>query len=191
MTNILEGIQYREPMLKFPHWNPRDPYSINDTYGDWQDIPEGLVTFGDKTQLRAKPTFSYDVSVESSVTYTTYKSKDAAMSAIANLIATGERVSIVPSTKIADITNFQSRKLQYYISVPNAQWIDLAGLGSVLTLPGKVKFRVRPDYYHVVDSIDPVSRGSVSFHDVDELAKYVDNRIRTNGLDFSVKKVKY
>lgn len=185
MTNILEGVQFREPLIKFPHWNPKDPYVLNDTYGDWTNVPEGKVSFSKGIQLRCKPSVSYKVTILSSTTI--HKDKNAAMSVVAQALESN-KTAMISAVEGALLTIGPDRKLQYKTGTSKWQGITIA---SSFTVDATYTFRIRPDFYHIVDSTDPISRGSLDFHDIEDLAKYVDNRIRTNGMDFRVTKVKY
>lgn len=188
MTNILEGVQFREPNPKFPHWNTTDEYARTETYGIWQDVPEGRVQFSAKTQLRSKPTFNYKVTANGKST--TFNHKDEAMSAVAQNIFNGYETIIHPIESVYPKIIGADRKLQHRNNT-GGTWIDVT-IGTPFTCTAALTFRIRPDFYHVVDSAEsPRIMGSVKFHDVDELAKYVDNRIRTEGVDFTVRKVKY
>ena len=186
MTNILEGVQFREPNAKFPHWNRTDEYARTETYGIWQDVPAGRVEFSAKTQFRSKPVLSFRVTTQGSTT--THQDKDAAMSFVAQSIHNGYDVSIVCMPSPTPTIIGPDRKLQ--CTDQKGAW-HFVTISSTFTLDTNSTFRIRPDFYHTVDTHDPLIKGTVSFHDIEELAKYVDKRIRTDGVDFTVRKVKY
>jgi hypothetical protein len=187
VTNILAGVQFCAPHAKFPHWNPQDPYVLNDTYSDWQDVPAGTVSFSKGTKLRAKPSPSYEVFL-SDGTSSKFRTKDSAMSEVARALEIGRTAKIVT---VNDRINSMGteRKLQY--KTPSMDGWSNFSVSSPFTLQTSYTFRIRPDHYHRVTTISGNTAADIEFFDIDALTKYVDNRIRTNGLDFKVIKVKY
>lgn len=182
MTYLLEGLQYRA--------STEHNQSFRDTGKDWLDIPEKMISFPAHTQFRIKPLTTYQVSV--SLNTTTHTDIAVVHKVTANLLEQGQsyQVSVFDKTPAWTRTNLQFRQPD---SASKSEWQDATKLlgANPLRMTYATEFRQRPDHYHVVDTLDTVVRGSVVFHDIEELAAYVDKRIRTNGLDFKVSKVKY
>jgi len=188
--NILAGLQFSTKMPGMPDFLGRK----TDTWSNWVDTDGKVTSYPANTKFRVKPSFGYTVSSQKGIAAIQdsfdFNDKDAMMKHVATKLDGGFRISISPTPHEQSITAVVAgRNIQYRLGKDN--WTTLYGIATELVFSGPLKFRIRPDFYHVVDSLDPVSKGSISFHDIDDLAKYVDDRIRTNGLDFSIKKVWY
>lgn len=183
MTNFLAGMQYADRKKPFPSWND----SPSDVYYMWKDVTDPNIVFASGTRIRMKPEYDYHLVVNDGGPMH-FGHKDTLMTAVARHVLNGDTVKIssAPSTRSAKIKNLQANTMDR-----NGDWQDYSLGASPLVVSRPMVFRIRPDHYHIVDSIDPINKGSLDFHDIEKLAKYVDNRIRTNGLDFSVRKVKY
>lgn len=184
MTNPFKGMQYADRRKNFPSWNDKD----SDVYYEWKDVEQADMVFATSTRIRMKPETVYHLHVagNSQVFY----NKDTLMSAVASHVVKDQEIRIVPGVSPLATISVPKLQMKRY-GVDSGDWTDIKVGSSPIVLNYATVFRIRPDYYHVVDSIDPINRGSVAFYDIDKLANYVNNRIRTNGLDFSVKKVKY
>jgi hypothetical protein len=186
--NILAGLQVatQKPSMHgtyVPTWSAFSPAA------------SGVVKFSGPTRFIADSVITFEVTYyHDNISNTdTFSSKDKAFDFMGNKLEDGYSVScrkreLTPA--IDDV--IKGRKLQYRVlsGVFNNNWNDLTRMSNELTFNGGVEFRIRPDYFHVVTTIS-ITSGSITFEDIEDLAKYVDKRIRTNGLDFYVRKVKY
>lgn len=178
MTYFFKGFQYRESTEK--------NQSFKDTGEDWLDIPERMTSFPAHTQIRMKPVTTYSIS--SGLNTIKLTDEEIAKITVRNLITnrTPFSVSIADSPPKFTLEHLQYRQKD----AANPEWRPTS-IGMPVRYTYATEFRIRPDHYHVVNTLDSVVKGSVAFHDIEDLAAYVDNRLRTNGLDFEVKKVKY
>lgn len=184
--NILEGVQYRTANLVHADRLPSKGFDIFDLVrgAGWTDIEAGQVSFPANTEFRMKPVKVFHL--HEGATYRTFTDRASLDKAIAEKLENEQTVQV--SMGETTSTKLSADNLQVF---DGKTWTSTQIGGHSVRYSYAAKFRIRPDYYHEVTTIDPLIRGSVSFHDIDELTKYVDNRIRTNGLDFSVKKVRY
>lgn len=186
MTNILEGVQYRSVTVPFADLTPSKGMDIFDIIkgGGWTDVEDGRVVFPTKTEFRYKPEKIFQL--HEGTTYRTFTDRNLLNMAIKDRLDNEQTVQVsIGETASSKRSN---PKLQTF---DGKAWVSVVISGAPCHFSYATKFRIRPDYYHTVTTNDLLVTGTVTFHDIDELAKYVDNRIRTNGLDFSVKKVRY
>ena len=182
--NVLEGVQYRNVKGSPNAW-------LAPVYEDWQDVPEGMVKFPGKTEFRMKPKNAYILHTKKNnmnvdLSHTTL---DKAISELKSYVNEGKSVTIERVETTPDIfVEMTNRNVQFNASGGDWQYFRDYRFSGYST---EVVFRIRPDYYHVVNTIDHNISGQLKFDDIEKLAKAVDNRIRTDGLDFSVTKVKY
>lgn len=187
--NILEGIQFQTTKAVFPTWKQ----TVSEPWTDWLDTDAHITKFRGPLKLRMKPTFEYVVSRRKGldVTVDTFSSKEEMSRHISKHIDDNIDINIrrAETTTKSDIA---SRKLQYRVTnVTDSAWKNLTTVNSTVTYQGAIEFRIRPDHYYQVITNHNVIGGIVEFHDIDDLDRYISGRIRTGGLDFSVRKVKY
>lgn len=184
---VLKGLQYRT------HTSPAfsaQPYSGADMFdlvrgGGWIDVPEGKNEFPIHTEFRMKPLTVYRV--HENLKYVTYRNKTSLMEAISKKIDAGDNIQV--SLVEEATTKFTDPLLQVY---RQDKWTNISIGDKPVKLTYASKFRLRPDFYYTVSTINnPLITSHIDFEEADKLAEYVSNRIRTNGLDFSVRKVKY
>lgn len=186
MINILEGVQYRTNTVSHANLTPSKGWDMFDLFqgGGWEDVKPGEITFPANTQLRMKPELVYKT--HGGATPGTFNNRATLLDEINKKLDKKETVQVTveekTSSKVSDslLQVFDGKSWKYVV---------ISGNTTVFTYAPK--FRLRPDHYHRVMTLDGVIKGELEFYDTDELAKYVDNRIRTNGLNFSVTKVKY
>jgi len=161
-------------------------YAVEGVWGFWQPVPSGKTKFSARTRFRMAPVYAYEVRTDKSVVY---KNRTDAMSEVAAYLNIGMQATIrkfeSPEDQVANPL------LQYQFGDGNWQQ---AQIGSTpVSFTNAPEFRIRPDYYHRVTTLASasVANAVVDFHDVDALAKYVDNRIRTDGPGFTLAKVAY
>jgi len=178
---VLKGLQFRTNTA---------PYGGSDMFalvrgGGWVDVPEGKNSFHANTEFRMKPLTEYRL--HENLTYKTIRNKTSLMEEISKKIDAGDNIQVsqveVATTKFTDPL-LQVKK--------NDQWVNISIGDKPVKLIYASTFRLRPDFYYQVTTIgNALVTGSVEFEDADKLAEYVNNRIRTNGMDFSVRKVRY
>jgi hypothetical protein len=190
MKDVMKNIQYRSPKEKVAGWQIP-------TYGDWTpfEVTENYkeYTFPSHTQFRLKPVIKFEVHLPDG-SVGTFGDKDNAMFRVAELIDEGCKVTV------QRVECSRLRPIQQELEGKNVQWRTADKWHPITTFNAQgyefpVRLRVRPDYYHTVRTINTLGSMPVTsfidFTDIEDLAKYVDNRIRTNGFDFSVVKVNY
>lgn len=180
MTNILEGLQYREKNTEFPTWN-------KESYGEWQDA-DGSSTYVTDTQFRVKPVHHYTVSSGEKVLTT--QSKTEAMNWTAQFIEDNEKLILSRYTLAASIYEFMSSKnIQFKLNSTNtwrnSSHFNSSGHNSMTT------FRIRPDFYWEVTISTGTTSSVLTFDEIDDVDTYISRQLRTSDFDIKVTNKKY
>lgn len=185
-TNILESVQYRTNTVSYANVTPSKGWDMFDLFqgGGWEDVPVGKTSFPTNTQFRMKPEMVYKL--HEGASYRTFANRSSLMVEINKKLDAGDTVSVSSGEQTS--TKHSNPLLQVFDGV---KWASVNISGQPAVFAYAANFRLRPDHYHKVVTQDSLVKGEIDFHDIDKLAAYVDKRLRTNGLDFSVKKVKY
>lgn len=189
MTNHFKDVEYRE-LVGAPGWAPP-------VYKEWTPVPASIqnMRFASGTQFRMKPTVSYAVEFNATkevAGYSTYDVKQNAVDFVATLLENSTDPISVKRVEISKDfhTELFNRNVQFRILGTATKWQSISGFQTE-GYNGELSLRVRPDYYYRVSTIDNLVVGHVEFDDVERVAEYVNNRIRTEGLDFQVRKIRY
>lgn len=185
MTNFLAGAEYRFPRNGGIAFNPQ--------WTEWMAIEYPTQVFPEATQFRMKPVIKYAVASES--TSTVFDFEDDALNEVAEQIRLQKQVTLTKREVTGNFKEtFSGKNLQFRNllgELSPASWQDFSNFNPAgFGYAWNVEFRIRPDYQYEVNTLDGPVSGKQQFDDLEEVIKYVDNRLRTNGLDFSVKKVK-
>lgn len=187
MSNPFDGVQFREHSKGDKiSWSSEPPTFAT----EWADVGDRR-EFAKGTEFRMTPRTHYQVSLPQTKA-AVYTTKKDVMTAIAIALEAGQFIEVTPIPVETDLgATMAARRIQYIVSDDRvvSSWQGFRALASVTLSP--ITLRVRPDHYHRVVTRDGLISGEVDFDDIERLAKYVDNRIRTNGLDFSVTRMAY
>lgn len=171
MTNILEGIQFRELNPQLPSWN-------RNAYTEWKDT-NGETTFVTGTQFRIKPSFVYHVKADGNATLTN-ASKTVAMSDVSKLIDQGFTVTVQKleesTTTVAGL--LAKKNIQFKLT-DSTEWRSATYLRDS-GYEKYIQFRIRPDAYWEVSVGNGIAQSIITFDEVDVLDKYVSRQLRTS-----------
>lgn len=187
MTDIFEGIEYRERKAVFPDWRNEIQYS------EWMSIPKGVDSFVSHTQFRLKPVLGYVVTVDSNERnqHNGYHATiDAALEAMRKASVAHKEVRLSRKEHIPNGPGKQPLQHSPVETIPgNMKWTDVlfSGTDGYFTLKSPARFRIRPDHYFRVVSDKAIHE----FDDVTYLINYINGQIRQGNADFKVSKVKY
>lgn len=183
MTNPLKGLQYRT-------YKPNQFVTYldgEDNYEEWKDVENLNEAFPSGTQLRIKPEYVYRVEDDTFVR--DFTDKDKAMSYLAGLVEGGKAPAIRRDEKSTNLEDFlMSRHVQF--SIGNGKWQPLTYMNAH-RFSNRTFLRIRPDEYFVVSASSGISKAELRFEDVESLAKYLNDKVRTGMYNFSVRSVKY
>lgn len=169
----LTGVQYRPLKAQFPSGVWRQDCD----YEDWQDVTDFSKVYSTGTQFRMKPQYKYEVSSDNRIK--SYANKDKAMSAVAEALAEGISANIRRVDETPDLVQFLFNKNVEFQTAGTGRWTAVTYL-KIAGLDYRTQLRIRPDNYWTVNTSVGISKSSLDFKDIDELAKYVDKQIRTN-----------
>lgn len=181
MTNPLPDLQYRIYRSQFATY-------LDDNYEDWQDVTDLNYVYPTGTQLRVKPVVTYDV--KDDLLVKPFSDRDQAINYMTGLVESGKTVSIKRVDKSKDLGKFLSDKKVQWCTPGTDRWQAMSYL-NYSRFPNRVQLRIRPDEYFVVTVSNGMAQSDIHFEDVESLAKYLDNKVRTGMYNFSVKAVKY
>ena len=192
MTNFLKDVEYR--------YLSKGGYSVaGNGFTEWEPVNRIDRVFPEGTVFRVTPYTEYEISTDEGV-QEKFRNKDKALSSVARLVTDGHEVTIqgnvyVPDVKLRLVENkveFRTRSTNKAGTVvTHGDWYNFYTFSLEYGYAQEIELRQRPDFQYKVTTIDDVISGEVSFDDVDKLTQYLDNRIRTNGMDFSVRRVPY
>lgn len=183
MTNPLAGLQYRTYKA-----NQFVTYIDGDgNYEEWKDVENLNDYFPSGTQLRIKPEYVYQVADDTFVK--DFTDKDKAMSYLAGLVEGGKAPTIRRDEKSTNLADFlESKRVQF--STGNGKWQPFTYMNAH-RFSNRALLRIRPDEYFVVTVVNGISKSELQFEDVESLAKYLNDKVRTGMYNFSVRSVKY
>lgn len=174
MDNFLKGVQYREQLTELPSWR------VEQRYGPWMDITDPNQVFTTGTQFRPKPKFKYKVTI--GVVYYGDLTLDAAMAKVAGAAKEGLSATL-QAGDIVTTTSIRGRKIQYRLLGSANKWETMENLVSGVRFSHAVKFRVRPDFYFLVNAIH--------CDDEEDLKAVISTQLAAGEFNFTVKKVMY
>lgn len=186
MTHPLEGVQFRARKATFPTYK-------EDEYEDWSNVPVTGTTskiFATGTQFRMAPVIQYQVIDEAHKITDGFLSKTDAMALVSKLIDAGQPATIKSIDKTPDlIQHLFNRNVQFSVA-GTYTWRAMTYFNPS-SVEGRISFRVRPDHHFQVAFTNPLQSAVIDFDDVEKLAQYVDNKIRTGHYDFNVRAISY
>jgi hypothetical protein len=187
MNNFLKGVEYRDLKQVIPSWN-------QDPYGPWQECPESpaSVTFGQGTQFRVRPVYSYSATVTgyAPVNETVKGNKDKVMAFVAGAIDEGKEINIsrtiVSTNSVSKL--LEGKNVQFRIG--SNEWRSVVYLSDA-GHAGTVKFRLRPDTFFTVRLSSDVTCGEMTFDDVEAMLAYVNSKSRTTDSNIAITRERY
>lgn len=183
MANLLDGLQYRELKAQLPSWRH------DENYTEWLDCGNSNV-FPSHTEFRVKPKLFYVVSFNGKLDTET-EDKTKAMSRVAKLIEDGFTVSVSKEdATVPGVSQWLTDNDIQFKLAGSEKWLSGMYLPGV-AVSAAIKFRKRPDTYYQVDVKNGIAQSILTFDDVDELSKYLDQKLRTSENNFVITRRPY